>query len=154
MNHRSSGRVCALLAWGLVSSAVRAVEPTASVFMDSGLTSTGAKLVSTVAQGQVDTAFADAASVAYVRDPAVIPHLDKVRSDAAAVAPALGASLRPVVLLSVPSTIYPGCEYREYRTEYVGGTQFWRLKFRRAADGWKLADVDLRTELKAARSNP
>ena len=36
---------------------------------------------------------------------------------------------------------FAGCIHREYRVSYDGGSQFWRLKFRRGANGWFLTDL-------------
>jgi len=137
---RSLSGIAALLA--MLASA----STTAAPRNESMATAAGLALVEAAANGRVDEAFKTAATLGLASDQALAVALDVQQRALAPVITGLGAPAGPVRLQPIEATIFSGCINREYRAVYAGGEQRWRLKFRRGAGGWALADLAVISE--------
>lgn len=137
---RSRRPVCGLallLAGGMAVAAPRD---------EAMMTAMGQKIVEAAASGQIEAAFATAASIGNPRDAALPDTLAAQRQSLTPVIASLGAPEGRVRLMPVEATIFSRCMNREYRAVYAGGEQRWRLKFRHLSSGWALSDIDVRSE--------
>ncbi|WP_022976232.1 hypothetical protein [Nevskia ramosa] len=137
---RSISGIAVLLA-GLASAAAMAAPRN-----ESAATAAGLALVEAAASGRVDEAFKSAATLGRANDSALAIALDVQQRALTPASISLGASRGPVRLQPIEATIFSGCINREYRAVYAGGEQRWRLKFRRGAGGWALADLAVISE--------
>ncbi len=137
---RSVSGIAVLLA-GLASAAAMAAPRN-----ESAATAAGLALVEAAASGRVDEAFKSAATLGRDKDPALATALAAQQRSLTRMIAGLGAPAGPVRLQPIEATIFSGCINREYRAVYVGGEQRWRLKFRRGASGWALADLAVISE--------
>lgn len=137
---RSVPGIAALLA-ALVSTATMAAPRN-----ESAATAAGLALVEAATGGRIDEAFKTAATLGRANDSALTTTLDAQQRTLAPMITSLGAPKGPVRLQPIEATIFSGCINREYRAVYAGGEQRWRLKFRRGASGWALADLAVISE--------
>lgn len=137
---RSVSGIAVLLA-ALASAAAMAAPRN-----ESAATAAGLALVEAAASGRVDEAFETAATLGRANDSALAVALQAQQRALIPMSTSLGAPTRPVRLQPIEATIFSGCINREYRAVYAGGEQRWRLKFRRGAGGWALADLAVISE--------
>ncbi|WP_295681860.1 hypothetical protein [uncultured Nevskia sp.] len=137
---RSASGIAVLL------TAIASAAAMAAPRNESAATAAGLALVEAAASGQVDEAFKTAATLGRANDSALAVALDAQQRTLTPLSTSLGAPTRPVRLQPIEATIFSGCINREYRAVYAGGEQRWRLKFRRGAGGWALADLAVISE--------